>query len=88
MNLFSSKSKFVGQPVVINDANVPPEQRLERAKGRVENLERKLMRLARRPKQTSDVLTVIDQTRYAIEEWRKRQKIAEFELSLYKGDVK
>jgi hypothetical protein len=84
MGIFSRKSKFVGQPVHVNDSGTPPEQRYERSKERVYNLERKLIRLERREKKSSDVLTAIDQTRFAIEEWRKRMKMAEFELDLYK----
>lgn len=87
MSIFSSKSKFVGQPVNINDGAQTPEQRLERAKGRAESLERKLVRLKRRPKQDSTILTVIDQTQYALEEWKKRAKVAEFEINVYRGEA-
>jgi hypothetical protein len=86
MSIFSRKSKFVGQPVVINDAGLSLQDRVERAKSRVENLDRKLTLMLRIPKPTSDNLTMIDQTRYSLEEWRKRLKIAEFEMSVYGGD--
>jgi hypothetical protein len=59
MSIFSRKSKFIGQPVVINDAGLSIQDRVERAKGRVENLDRKLTLMLRIPKPTSDNLTMI-----------------------------
>lgn len=87
MSIFSRKSKFVGQPVNINDASLSPKEKVARAKSRVENLERKLVILQRIPKPTSDNLTAMDQTKFSLEEWRKRLKIAEFEVSIYEGDA-
>lgn len=82
--LFQSKprkSSIQGLSVSINEGNRTPEQRYERAKCRVENLTGKLRRLNRRPS-SADIENMIRQTRFAIGEWEKRMKIAEFEINL------
>ena len=86
MELFGARSKFVGQPVSINEGNQTVEQRYARAKRRVNSLSRKLEKLKTRPT-TSDVLTCIDQTYHALEEWKKRLKVAEYEMSLYSNST-
>lgn len=87
--LFGKESKFVGQPVTINDGQLSVEQRYLRAKGRVESLQGKLRRLtdpSRNRKETEHLLTMIDQTKFAIIEWEKRMKVAKFELDLEAGE--
>ncbi len=83
MNLFRRKSKFVGQPVNINDSQMSPMERYERATSRVKGLETKLRYLKEREKKTSQVLTAIDNAEFALKEWKKRAALASYELELY-----
>lgn len=85
MELFGAKSKFTGQPVSINEGNTSVEERYLRAKCRVESLTGKLRRIDRKlaVKQSSNLLTARDQTKFALEEWTKRLKVAKYELDLY-----
>ena len=86
---FSTRESAVqGLSVSINEGNRTPEQRYQRAKTRVENLTRKLIRIqdGRHPK-SRELDMVVAQTRFAIDEWEKRMKIAEFEMKVQRGDV-
>lgn len=84
----TKKSTMQGLSVSINEGNQTPEQRYQRAKTRVENLTRKLLRLQDgRHGQSKELDAIVLQTRIAIGEWEKRMKIAEFEIKVQRGDV-
>jgi hypothetical protein len=83
MSIFSRKSKFVGQPVNINDSQLSPKERYDRASTRVRGLETKLRYLKERVSEGSDILTAIDNTEYALAEWKKRCAIAKYEIEVY-----
>jgi hypothetical protein len=92
MGIFSTsgaKSNVQGLSVHINDGAQTPEQRLQRANGRVEALTKKLLQLDRRRQHFSDrvINKEIEKTKFAINEWRKRVKIADFEIKVTRGEV-
>jgi hypothetical protein len=92
MPLFSSKPADVvvqGGSVTINEGSKTPEQRYKRARSRVDNLQNKLRRLkdGRYDQNKPEVKVSIANTEKAVEEWRKRMLVAQFEIKIQKGEV-
>ena len=81
----TKKSAMKGNKVVINEGSKTPEQRRDRARNRMDNLQGKIRRLERKD-QTKEVKSLIEQTRNAIEEWERRAIIAEFEIKVNQGE--
>lgn len=80
--IFSKKKlPMQGKAVSINEGSKTPMERYKRAYSRVYNLTRKLDK--HRARDVS--LDAIAQTEFAINEWEKRMKVAEFELKLEKS---
>lgn len=94
MGLFSSSKPaqvvVEGGSVHINEGAKSPEQRLDRAKGRVSTLTHKLKRLSDGRYNGYDPAVLkasVDNTKKALVEWTKRMKIAEYEIKVTRGDA-
>ena len=77
----NAETPLQGHKVSINESGKTPHQRRDRAAARIDNLKGKLRRLERKPR-TERIMLVKQQTQFAIDEWEKRLKVAEFELGL------
>lgn len=75
-----------GQAVIVNGQDKSLDEQINRARGRVDSLYAKMVRLSKR-QATPDVVAAMAETEEALKQWNKVLKVAIFKKETFEGDA-